>query len=178
MNASNLLGIGFIKCLLKFLSWSIPLYILLTINHLTLSIPTGGFVDSTRSCPFVRNPFMLQSAIHAISCLRLRAVPANQVSCKTKTYDKKILLTFGFGLQRGKKFFCLIYYLSKGSCSPSYFTRTFFLVMGLFPATLPSMFILLVIVFVLTCVSRIILVYYCKCCNLIGYSIRYLFLDR
>ncbi len=26
--------------------------------------------------------------------------------------------------------------------------------------------------------SRIILVYYCKCCNLIGYSTRYLFLDR
>ena len=26
--------------------------------------------------------------------------------------------------------------------------------------------------------SRIILVYYCKCCNLIGYSSRYLFLDR
>ena len=25
--------------------------------------------------------------------------------------------------------------------------------------------------------SRIILVYYCKCCNLIGYSTRYLFLD-
>ena len=37
---------------------------------------------------------------------------------------------------------CLIYYLSKASCSPSYFTRTF-LVMRLFPATLPSMFILL-----------------------------------
>ena len=27
-------------------------------------------------------------------------------------------------------------------------------------------------------ISRIILVYYCKCCNLIGYSTRYLFLDR
>ena len=26
--------------------------------------------------------------------------------------------------------------------------------------------------------SRIILIYYCKCCNLIGYSTRYLFLDR
>ena len=26
--------------------------------------------------------------------------------------------------------------------------------------------------------SRIILVYYCKCCNLIGYSIRYLFIIR
>ena len=26
--------------------------------------------------------------------------------------------------------------------------------------------------------SRIILVYYCKCCNLIGYSTCYLFLDR
>ena len=25
-------------------------------------------------------------------------------------------------------------------------------------------------------ISRIILVYYCKCCNLIGYSTRYLFL--
>ena len=27
-------------------------------------------------------------------------------------------------------------------------------------------------------ISRIILVFYCKCCNLIGYSTRYLFLDR
>ena len=26
--------------------------------------------------------------------------------------------------------------------------------------------------------SRIILVYHCKCCNLIGYSTRYLFFDR
>ena len=27
-------------------------------------------------------------------------------------------------------------------------------------------------------VSRIILVYYCKCCNVIGYSTRYLFIIR
>ena len=27
-------------------------------------------------------------------------------------------------------------------------------------------------------ISRIILVYYCKCCNLIGYSTRYLFIIR
>jgi hypothetical protein len=31
---------------------------------------------------------------------------------------------------------------------------------------------------VLNTISRIILVYYCKCCNLIGYSTHYLFLDR
>ena len=31
---------------------------------------------------------------------------------------------------------------------------------------------------ILITISRIILVYYCKCCNLIGYSTRYLFLDR
>ncbi len=31
---------------------------------------------------------------------------------------------------------------------------------------------------VLFLVSRIILVYYCKCCNLIGFSTRYLFLNR
>ncbi len=30
----------------------------------------------------------------------------------------------------------------------------------------------------LSAFSRIIPVYYCKCCNLIGYSTRYLFLDR
>ena len=30
----------------------------------------------------------------------------------------------------------------------------------------------------LTFISRIILVYYCKCCNLIGYSTRYLFIIR
>ncbi len=27
-------------------------------------------------------------------------------------------------------------------------------------------------------IGGIVLVYYCKCCNLIGYSTRYLFLDR
>ena len=32
--------------------------------------------------------------------------------------------------------------------------------------------------FLIIFISRIILVFYCKCCNLIGYSTRYLFLDR
>ena len=32
--------------------------------------------------------------------------------------------------------------------------------------------------YILISVSRIVLVYYSKCCNLIGYSTRYLFLDR
>ena len=30
----------------------------------------------------------------------------------------------------------------------------------------------------ITIISRIILVYYCKCCNVIGYSTRYLFIIR
>ncbi len=30
----------------------------------------------------------------------------------------------------------------------------------------------------ITMISRIILVYYCKCCNLIGYCTRYLFINR
>ena len=32
--------------------------------------------------------------------------------------------------------------------------------------------------YVIYFISRITLVFYCKCCNLIGYSTRYLFLDR
>ena len=32
--------------------------------------------------------------------------------------------------------------------------------------------------YVVTIISRIILVYYCNCCNLIGYSSCYLFVDR
>ena len=32
--------------------------------------------------------------------------------------------------------------------------------------------------FIIICFSRIILAYYCKCCNLIGYSTRYLFIIR